>query len=197
MRKLAGVFLLCITFGSTYAQAITPHVHKKNDKKVTVSNLKKLVIIGLTDNLEARTTFERKMKARLSDYHIDAYQSTEISSIIFTTVDKAEEELNELIAIVSQKGHDNFMITAVTGVEEKREDAEGYFGTYKVYHLETDIYTLDANQISLVWGMCLDIYDYQLEALAIEDYVHAIIFQMEYENMLSNDHKTAQLPDTN
>ncbi len=184
MKKLIITFLLSIILGHINAQTIPLHKSRSNTDKITAFIPKKMALIGFTDNMEARSTFERKMKERLLAYNMDAYPSIEISSIVFTEVEKAEGELNELIEMITQKGFDSFMITAVSRVEEKREDAEGYFGTYKVYHLETDIYSIEDKNISLLWGMCLDIYDYQLKELQIEDYVYAIILQMEYEDIV-------------
>ncbi len=197
MRKLVSTFLLFIIVGTTYAQIITPHINKKKNEKSTRFIPEKIVIIGLTDNIETRITFEKEMKERLSTFQIDAYQSIKVAPINFTKVEKAEEELNELIEVISKKGFDSFMITAVTGVEEKREDEEGYFGVYKIYHLETDIYTISKKDISLFWGMCLDMYDYQLEELPIEDYVSAIIFQMEHEHLLPENNKIERFSITN
>ncbi|PKV50638.1 hypothetical protein ATE84_2701 [Aquimarina sp. MAR_2010_214] len=190
-------FFLFIIFGlfeDIYAQTTLPHHTKEKYEKTKTFNPKKIAIIGMTDNLEARKAFESKMEERLISYHIDAYQSISISSVVFTKIEKAEEELNELIEIITKRGYDSFMITAVTGVEEKREDAEGYFGTYKVYHLETDIYMIRSKDMPLLWGMCLDIYDYQLVELKIEDYVNSIIMQMEYEGLLIKNNQREVFP---
>ncbi|MEW7289977.1 hypothetical protein [Aquimarina sp. 2304DJ70-9] len=197
MRRLISLFLLFNIVGIAYAPIKTTNIYKEKDEKIMDFLPKKMVIIGLTDNIKARNTFEKEMKERLMAYQINAYQSAIISPVIFTTIEKAEEELNSLITIISKKGYDGFMITAVTGVEEKREDTEGYFGVYKVYHLETDIYTINKKEISLSWGMCLDIYDYQLVELQIEDYVDAIIFQMQYEQILPVRNTTQELFITN
>ncbi len=193
MKKIIGLLFLFITFGTVYGQTIAPHINKKKTENVITLTPKKIVIIGLTDNLEARKTFEKKMKEKLVSHGIDAYRSTEVSSMVFTEASKAEEELNELIEIITQKNFDSFMITTVTGVEEKMDAVKGQLESYKIYHLETDIYIFEEKEIVLLWGMCLDIYDYQLVQLKIEDYVNAIVLQMQYESILPKKEETEQL----
>ncbi len=196
MKKLINILFLCVVFVNVHGQT-APQKNKKNTEKTKTFLPKKIVIIGLTDNIEARRTFETKMKEKLTAYDIDAYESIEVSTMLFTEINKAEQELNELIGIIAKIDFDSFMITAVTRVDEKEDTTGGRLGNYKIYHLETDIYTFEEEKISLLWGLCLDIYDYQLVQLKIEDYVDAIVLQMQNERIVPKSDEPKQLQVTN
>lgn len=181
MRKLIAILLFVLIGIQVNAQQKLP------SKKESFKPTKKLVIIGMTDDHEARITFETSMAESLISLGIDAYQSSNISQMIFTGIDKANQELNFLLEYVVTKGFDHFMVTAVTDVEEKTEKKDSRSETYKIYHLETNLYTIsDTKELHLLWGMCLDIYDYQLVALTIDDYVRAIIMHMQQEDIFSD-----------
>lgn len=193
MKNLIIVFLSFVLLCSISAQTIP--IQKRG--KTGFFDLKKLVVVGLTDDTEARMVFENLMKKRLKEYGIIVYQSIEVYPIPFTIPEKAEEEVHELIHRVRPLGFDGLIITAVSSVEEpkeneKEENVKEENGTYKIYHMETQVYDIVPKDLSLLWGMCLDIYEYELEALSIQDYVNAITIEMEYENILPGRKKIKQ-----
>ncbi len=187
MKYLVTIFFYSIVISTLSAQPIS----NRKQQQSRIFNLEKIVITAVTEDTEARVIFEKTMKNRLKSYHINAYQSMEIYPMVFTTPEKTEEEMNSLIRSIRKKGFDGLMITSTTRLEEKYDTI---YGHSKIYHIETHIYTLIPKNLSLLWEMCLDIYDYQLGKLTTNDYIDAIIMQMKYDGILPMKTAINQFP---
>ena len=174
---------------------------------------KKVLIVGVTENLTARRLFESKLKDEFTARGINAVESYNVFKPTFTNAKQTEEEIDEEVKRVSDNGFDSVLISAVKGVDEKvtySGDAyrtnyywrrfgryyylyqdvyfdRGYYEKYNVYHIEASLYNLkENNDKSLVWVASYDIVDPNTINTTINDYVNAIIKSLEKENIISN-----------
>lgn len=174
---------------------------------------KKVLIVGVTENLTARKLFESKLKDEFTARGINAVESYNVFKPTFTNAKQTEEEIDEEVTRVSNNGFDSVLISAVKGVDEKvtySGDAyrtnyywrrfgryyylyqdvyfdRGYYEKYNVYHIEASLYNLkENNDKSLVWVASYDIVDPNTINTTINDYVNAIIKSLEKENIISN-----------
>lgn len=176
---------------------------------------KKILIIGLTDNLNGRIVFEEKTKKELNSRGIEAIESYNVFKPNFTSQKQTEEDIENEIKRISKEGFDAVLISVVKGVDEKvsysgdnfrtyyywrrfgryyylAQDAylsEGYYSKYKVYHIEASLYNLkENNDKSLVWVASYDVVDPTQINKTVTNYVTAIIKSLE-ENQLINSIK--------
>ncbi len=172
----------------------------------------KLLVVGVTDNLTARVIFEEKLKDEFSKRNINAVESTKILDEAFTSSEKSEEEIQHMIASLSEKGFDAVIISAVKGVDEKNTYRPGYytvnynwtrFGKYyyryqdiyynpayynefSIYRVETSIYNInEQSDKSLVWVGSLNIVDPQSIKSTVNEYVATIMKQLEKERVIT------------
>jgi len=173
---------------------------------------KKILIIGLTDNLSARTVFEEQLKAELLSRGTEAVESYTVFKPTFTSLKQTEEDIEDEIKKLSKDGFDAVLISVVKGVDEKvsysgenfrtyyywrrfgryyylAQDVyleEGYYNKYKIYHIEASLYNLqENNDKSLVWVASYDVVDPRQVNKTVNNYVKAIIKSLE-ENQVIN-----------
>ena len=175
---------------------------------------KKVLIIGLTEHLNGRTTFENKLKKELNARGIEAVESYNVFKPTFTNARQTEKEIEAEIDRLSNKGFDAVLISAVKGVDNKvtytgdnfrtfyhwrrfgryyylAQDVyltDGYYNKYKVYHIETSLYNLkENNDKSLVWVASYDVVDPKTVNTTVNNYVAAIIKSLEDNNIINED----------
>ena len=172
----------------------------------------KLLVVGVTNNLTARKIFERRLKDEFQKRNINAFESSEVMEISFTDSKKTEEEINTMIQGLSGMGFDAIIISAVKGVDDKRNYSRGYYtidyrwrrfgryyyyyqdiyynpeyySEYKIYHVETSIYNInEMDDTSLIWVGALDLVDPQDISKTVEDYVTTIVRRLESEGLIT------------
>jgi len=190
----------------------TRFVDSWKNQEITSFEPKKMLVIGMTDNLTARKIFEEKLKNAFILRNIYAAESMAILDNSFTTSKKSEEEIDEMIKKLAKQGFDTVVITSVKGVNERvnydnyyypnigyRWSRFGryyywyqdiyyspqYYDSYKVYNVETVIYNINADDTkSLVWVGALNLVDPQSITSTVNDYVNKIIKQLEREKLI-------------
>ncbi|MDT8416988.1 MAG: hypothetical protein RQ864_04185 [Lutibacter sp.] len=173
---------------------------------------KKVLVVGITDNLTARKIFEERLKNAFIVRDIYAAESTNVLDNGFTTSKKSEEKIDKMIKKIADEGFDTVVITSVKGVDERvnyqteyyptigyrwsrfgryyywYQDIyyrPGYYNTYKVYNVETVIYNINEDDTkSLVWVGALNLVDPQTISSSVNDYVEKIIEQLEREKLI-------------
>ncbi len=182
----------------------------KNDKILNFQP-KKTLIIGITQNLTARKIFEENLKEELLKRGLQAEESLDVFEPSFISSEKTEEEIDGMIGGLSEKGFDAVIITAVKGVDEKRNFYPdyytmdytwmrlgryyhryqniyynpGYYNNYKVYHLETTLYKLQqAESKSLVWVGAFNIVNPQKITATVNSYINKIIKKLENDGVI-------------
>lgn len=208
MKRIAlfiGILLLS-------ACSSTRFVDSWKNQEITSFEPKKMLVIGMTDNLTARKIFEEKLKNAFVLRNIYAVESTGIIDGTFTTSKKSEQEIDEMIKKLAKQGFDTVVITSVKGVDERVDYhteyypsigyrwsrfgryyywyqdiyySPQYYESYKVYNVETAIYNINADDTkSLVWVGALNLVDPQTITSTINDYVDKIIKQLEREKLI-------------
>lgn len=172
----------------------------------------KLLVVGVTDNLTARKIFEEKLKNEFLKRNINAVESTSIFDEAFTDSEKSEEEIQQMIAGLSEKGFDAVIISAVKGVDEQNSYYPGYYtinynwtrfgkyyyryqdiyynpayyNDYTIYRVETSIYNInEQSDKSLVWVGSLNIVDPQSIKNTVNEYVATIMKRLEKEKVVT------------
>lgn len=200
---LAGLFSAC--------SSIRVVDSWKNDEHLSFKP-QKLLVIGMTDNLTARSIFEESLKTEFEKRGVNSLESLHVVDVAFTDSKKTEAEIDEMIAILSEKGFDAVIITAVKGVDEKKDYSQGYYtvdnqwqrfgryyyryqdiyytpgyyNEYKVYHVETSIYNIDEkDDKSLIWVGAIDLVNPQNIRGTINEYVVAIIKRLEQDSIIT------------
>lgn len=208
MRK---VVLLLLFFVLASCSSIR-FVDSWRNNEIKTFEPNKLLVVGITDNLTARTIFEEALRDEFLKRNIKAEVSFLIFDDAFTSSKKTEEEVNEMIEKIADKGFDAVLITAVKGIDEKRSYNQGYYATgyrwthfgnyyfrfqdvyytpnyydsYKIYHIESSIYNIKTqDNKSLVWVGALDLINPQTVTSTIKDYVYKIIEKLEQEKLIA------------
>lgn len=172
----------------------------------------KVLIVGLTENLTARTIFESQLKMEFKNRGIDAVESYAVFTPSFTSVKQTEAEIQDAIKDFSKDGFDAVLISAVRGVDEKMSYSgnqfrtgyswhrfgryyylyqdvyydPGYYNKYKVFHVEASLYDLKKNdEKALVWVASYDIIDPKKIDRTVDNYINAIVKSLEQENLIN------------
>ena len=132
--------------------------------EITTYEPSKILVVGLTSNLEARQNFENKLKTELQSRGIEAVSSLDV----FKSEKMTENDLLELENNLINSGFDTVLFSKIIGVEDKivyrktydgydetyskfREDYlkyqdvyynPDYYNEYTVYHSETALYCI-------------------------------------------------------
>lgn len=185
------------------------------NKEYTNYQPKKVLIVGLTDNLVARKMFEEQLKTEFINRGIDAVESYDVFKPTFTSLKQTEEDIEKEVKRISNEGFDAILISAVKGIDEKvsysgdtyRRDyywrrfgryyylvqdvylVEGYYNEYEIYHIEASLYNLkENNDKSLVWVASYDIVDPKRINTTVTNYVTAIIKSLEEKRLINENY---------
>jgi len=207
MKKISLIIglLLIVSCSST------KFVDSWRNEEIKTFTPKKLLVIGMTDNLTARKIFEEDLKNAFILRNINAVESTTVLDKNFTDTRKSEDEINQMIQEITDKGFDAVIITAVKGIE-KINYPSGYYSSryrltrfgnyylrfqdvyytpeyyepYNVYNVETSIYYINKeDNKSLVWVGSLKLVDPKTIKSTVKNYVVKIIKQLERENLIN------------
>ena len=175
---------------------------------------KKVLIVGLTDNVIARRLFEEQLKTELSKRGVDAIESYTVFKPTFTSLKQTEEDIQKEVERISKDDFDAILISAVKGIDEKTSYSgdsymrnyywrrfgpyyylfqdvylvEGYYNKYKIYHVEASLYNLkENNDKSLVWVTSYDIVDPKKINTTVSNYVKAIINSLENKDLINRN----------
>ncbi|WP_418604315.1 hypothetical protein [Hwangdonia sp.] len=204
--KLFGVFLLLASCSTTQL------VENWKNPDIDIYNPSKILIVGVTSNLEAREQFENKLKAEYESRGIEAVTGLEQFEASITSEKQSEEELKRLENNLIADGFDTILFTKVIGVEDKisyRNDYHQYDNTYRrfsedylkyqdafynpeyyneytVYHAETSMYCIcPTKDRELIWKGYIDIIDPESVKETVNDYVRLVMVVLE-EQQLTN-----------
>lgn len=211
MKKLVIILGLFLLFNCSSTRFVDSW--KNNEIESFIP--KKMLVIGMTDNLTARSIFEEDLTAAFIKRNIYAKESSTVFDNGFTSSKKTEEEIDKMVKKLGKEGFDAIIITAVKGIEEREsylydgyyklgtrwakfgpyyyrfQDiyySPDYYEAYKVYHIETSIYNILKDEKSLVWVGSLDIVNPKKIASTVKGYVTAVILQLEKEKLIKKAH---------
>lgn len=173
---------------------------------------KKVLIVGMTDNLTARKIFEQNLKNEFTRRGIEAVESYDVFGSAFKDSKQTEEQINDEVNRLVGDGYDSVLISVVKGVDEKTSYSgdqfvmgyywrrfgryyyryqdvyfqPGYYKDYKVYHIEASLYNIKINNDkSLVWVASYNIVDPNSISTTVNDYVKTIIQSLENESIIA------------
>ena len=172
---------------------------------------KKVLLLGVTNNLTARTIFEEKMKDVFSEKGIQAVESYQIFKPDFTSLEQTEESIQNEVEYLSNQGFDTVLIATVKGVDEKvvydrvsfryphyfRRFGHYYYvnqeiffnnhvyDSYKIYHIEISLFSIvNKTDKSLVWVGSYDIVDPKKIKSSIRDCIKSLQLSLEQEGII-------------
>ncbi|ARV15845.1 hypothetical protein [Polaribacter sp. SA4-12] len=182
-------------------------------KNPTIDSLSvnKVLIVGMTSNIEARKQFEEKLKNEYEARGVEAVMSLELFEPTFTAEKKSKLELRIVEQILATSYFDAILFTKIQGVESKvaytktfknkeyldirfkddyYKNQEIYYNPdynrkFNIYHAETSLYCIcPIKERELVWKGSIDIVDPSSIQETVDDYVNLLIFTLEEENLL-------------
>ena len=211
MKSFYYIVALLLLTGCSTARMTDTWVNKE----YTNYQPKKVLIVGLTDNLIARKMFEEQLKTELINRGIDAVESYDVFKPTFTSLKQTEEDIEKEVKRISNEGFDAILISAVKGIDEKVSYSgdtyrrnyywrrfgryyylvqdvyliEGYYNEYNIYHIEASLYNLkENNDKSLVWVASYDIVDPKRINTTVTNYVTAIIKSLEEKRIINENY---------
>ncbi|MFY0714545.1 hypothetical protein J1D01_12780 [Seonamhaeicola sp. NFXS20] len=173
----------------------------------------KVLIVGITSNIDSRQKFEKQLKQEYESRGIQAIMSYEFLNSSFTSEKKTEEELEVLENKLVNEGFDTILLTKIVGVEDKiayktnydgfdsthkkfKEDYlkyqdafynPDYYNEYTIYHTETSMYCIcPGENRELIWKGYIDITNPELVNETINDYVRLIIIVLEEQQLINS-----------
>lgn len=205
MKKIVSI----LAFTALIACSSTQYIDSWKSQEVNRLNPEKLLVVGMTDKLTVRKIFEEQLKKEFIKRGINAHESAVVLDVSFTGSQKSEEEIDAMKDKLITDGFDTVVITAIIGVDDRREYLPGqyypmgftwyrfgryyyryqsmyydpgYYNEYRVYHIETSIYNIKEDEDkSLVWVGSFSIVDPATISTTVNDYVQRIIRQLEKE----------------
>ncbi len=207
MKKVFYFIILSLLIGCSSTRL----VNSWKNPDIQNFNPKKLVVVGMTQNLNGRTLFEQKLKDQLSLRGINTVKSLELFNSDFTHSKQSEEDIKEVVKMLTAKGIDAILVTAVKGIDTKTIEHKGYYDVdykyqrfrnyyfiyqniyyqphyyddYKVYHVESSLYTINTDsERTLVWTGYIDLIDPSMVHKTVNDYVNEVVKCLEKEQLI-------------
>ncbi|WP_411030517.1 hypothetical protein [Spongiimicrobium sp. 3-5] len=171
----------------------------------------KVLIVGMTQNEEARENFETKLRKEFKKRGVVAVRSIDLFDVEFTSSEKSEEELSEVEHQLLDKGFDAILFTKIVGSEnrqsfrKKMSQLDTYYGKFKddylsyqdiyyetdyydeftIYHAETSLYCICVDkERELIWRGAIDIMDPVNIDKTVEDYIKLVVLALEEQDII-------------
>ena len=171
----------------------------------------KVLLVGMTPNVENRIAFESKLKVEFDKRKIEAMRSIDLFDVDFMASAKTDDELVAVERQLLDKDFDAILFAKVLGTENKqtirksigdwgnlmgnfREDyiqhqnsynGPNYYDQFKLYHTETTIYCIcEGKERSMVWRGSIDLLDPKNIDKSIDEYVKLVVGAMEKQDII-------------
>lgn len=208
MKLLKKIVWCLLLFSCSSVELID---YWKNPEIISYST-NKILIVGMTPNIEARQKFEKQLKTEYNSRGIEAIMSYQFLNSSFTSEKKTEEELKALEDKLIAEGFDTILLTKVIGIEDKIAFKEGYdsfdnthkkfkedylkyqdafynpdyYLEYTVYNTETSLYCIcPGENRELIWKGYIDITDPESINETVNDYVRLVIVVLEEQQLIN------------
>ena len=207
MKKILFLIMTLLLMNCT----TTELVERWKNPTIDSLSVTKVLIVGMTSNIEARKQFEEKLKNEYEARGIEAVMSLELFESAFTTEKKSKLELRIVEQILATSYFDAILFTKIQGVESKvaytktfkdkeyldirfkddyYQNQEIYYNPnynkkFNIYHAETSLYCIcPLKERELIWKGSIDIVDPSTMQETVDDYVNLLIFTLEEEKLL-------------
>ncbi|WP_237274263.1 hypothetical protein [Tenacibaculum ovolyticum] len=189
----------------------TQLVQQWKNVEIDTLTISKVLIIGMTPNIEVRDQFEKLLKKEFELRGVDAVVSLDIFEPDFTTEKKTKKELKVIENILTANFFDAVLFTKVVGIEDKEvfleeykekkyldvkfkedyynhqdilEDSR-YYKKYKIYNAESSLYCIcPTKDRELIWKGYIDVVNPTSLKETVNDYVNLLILVLEKQNLL-------------
>lgn len=189
----------------------TQLVQQWKNPEIDTLTISKVLIIGMTPNIEVRDQFEKLLKKEFELRGVDAVVSLDIFEPDFTTEKKTKKELKVIENILIANFFDAVLFTKVIGIEDKEvfleeykekkyldvkfkedyynhqdilEDSR-YYKKYKIYNAESSLYCIcPTKDRELIWKGYIDVVNPTSLKETVNDYVNLLILVLEKQNLL-------------
>ena len=205
--KKAVILLSLFLIGCSSAQLVSTW---KNPDYV-IFDAYKVLIVAMTSNEDAQVTFETKMRRQFTRRNIEAVRSIDLFDVEFTSIQRTQDELDEVEQVLLDRDFDAILLTKVLGSENRQSfrnrmaDIDSYYGKfredyisnqdvyydadyydqYTVYHAETTLYCICVGkERELIWQGAVEITDPIDLKKTIDDYVKLVVLAMGEQDIL-------------
>ncbi|MFD2724689.1 hypothetical protein [Hyunsoonleella rubra] len=175
-------------------------------------NPKKILVVGVTPNYEARKAYEFRLMTELNARKINALQSAVVFEKSFQDSKQTEKDIEAEVDKLRSNGYDTIIISLVKGVDNNQSYSsnspktdyylrkfigyyllyqeayfnQDYYSRYDVFNIETSVYDLKRrSDKSLVWRGVFDLIAPANNSEAIDAYVKKLISTMEKAKIIS------------
>ncbi|WP_273568508.1 hypothetical protein [Maribacter halichondriae] len=206
MKKIFILSIL-ILMGCSSAEL----VDNWKDPDIVIFYANKVLLVGMTQNEEARTDFESRLKSEFDQRGIEAMRSIDLFDVAFTNTKRTEKELDDVERSLLDKDFDAILLTKITGSENRqsfrqsvakwnnqnnrfRDDYlrhqdiyydDEYYENFTVYHAETSLYCIcEGKERALIWRGNIEITDPNNIAKTVNDYVKLVVVAMEEQDLI-------------
>lgn len=207
MKRLWGLLTMVLLLNCSSTKLVDSWVAQESVNFTP----KKVLVLGITDNLTARKIFEAELMKELKIRNIEAVESFSVFKTTFTSTKQTEDSIEKEVERLSQNGFDAILISTVKGVNQKtvysadiyRTDYywrrfgryyyfyqdvyfdPGYYEKYNIYNVEASLFDLKNHEDkALVWVASYNIIDPKSINTTVKDYVNAIIKTLEKEAII-------------
>jgi hypothetical protein len=206
MKKILSLFTILLMGCSS-----TSLIENWKDPETVLFNANKVLLVGMTQNQEARNAFEGQLQNEFEKRDVEAWKSMDVFDVSFTNSKKSEEELDMVEQSLLDKGFDAILFTKITGSENREnflksmsrwEDGqvrfnddylehqgiyfdEAYYENFKVYFAETTLYCIcEGKERAMIWRGIIEIMDPSNVNKAIKDYVNLVVTALEEQDLI-------------
>ncbi|MGB3149501.1 MAG: hypothetical protein WBB27_02470 [Maribacter sp.] len=211
MKKLSIVLLVFIFSCSSVSL-----VENWKNPDIVLFDANKVLIVGMTQNQEARADFEDKLKQEFEKRNFEAMGSLDVFDVNFTDSRKTEQELDNVEQSLLDKGFDAILFTKIIGSEDRRSFMktisswdnyqgrfnddylthqeiyydEGYYDIFTIYHAQTTLYCIcEGKERAMIWRGSIDITDPKNIEKSVKDYIKLVVLALEDQDLIFRKEK--------
>lgn len=206
MKKTAILFLVFI-----YSCSTASLVENWKNPDIIEFDAEKVLIVGMTQNQDARAGFERRLKEEFERRNVEAMRSLDVFDIDFTDSKKTEKELDDVEQSLLNRGFDAILLTKIIGSENRQDFTqafsnwdryqgrfnedylmhqeiyydEGYYDTFTIYQAQTTLYCIcEGKERATIWRGSIDIIDPTDIEKSIKDYIKLVVAALEKQDLI-------------
>ncbi len=214
--KIVVPLMFVLVLGCSSADMVE---HWKNPD-IVIFDANKVLLVGMTKNIEAREGFETGLQREFKKRGVEAVRSIDLFDVQFTNSEKSEKELDDVEKQLLEKDFDAILFTKITGYENKEifrkkladwsnynqtfyDDYlahqpiyydEGYYDNFAIYHAETSLYCIcEEKDRQLIWRGSIDVTDPQDIDRSVNDYVKLVLIALEEQDLMLHKPKKAEV----
>ena len=211
MKKISVIFLVLI-FSCSSASL----VENWKNPDIVLFDANKVLIVGMTQNKEARVDFEDKLKKEFDKRNVEAMASLDVFDANFTNSRKTEKELDNVEQSLLDKDFDAILFTKIIGSEDRRSFMktisswnnykgrfnddylthqeifydEDYYDTFVIYHAQTTLYCIcEGKDRAMIWRGSIDITDPTNIEKSVKEYIKLVVLALEEQDLIFRKEK--------